>query len=256
MVQSNESAPPALAEAGRAAVARKPPSAPGVTTPLTPVPTGDRFGGPREPVNGWFHFAAALLAAAGLVLLALEARERGSLRHLIGAAAFGGTAVLMFAASALYHLRRASPRQRLYQRLDHAMIYLFIAGSYTPVCLVALWPSLVGRVLLVVVWTIAAVGVALDLRRRPLGRGAATALYLGLGWAALPIAPVLAASHPGLGAWLLVGGVFYTVGALLYWRRRPRRRLGVVGHHELWHLCVIAASAAHFWAIRTYVLPL
>lgn len=221
---------------------------------LAPTTRGDRTGGPREPVNGWFHAAGAVLAAVGLVLLTLKAQERGSLRHLISAAAFGGTAVLMFSASALYHLRLASPRQRLYQRLDHAMIYLFIAGTYTPICLVALWPNAVGSVLLALVWAMAAVGVALDLRQRPLGRGAATALYLALGWTALPITPTLVASHPGLGAWLLVGGAFYTVGALFYWRRRPRRRFGPVGHHELWHLCVIAASAAHFWAIRTYVL--
>ena len=220
-----------------------------------PVPDLRRSVGPREPVNGWFHFAGALLAAAGLVLLTLEVRGRGSLRHLIGAAVFGGSAVLMFSASALYHLRRTSPWGGLYQRLDHAMIYLFIAGTYTPVCLVVLWPGAAGRVLLAVVWTLAAVGVALDLRGRPLGRGPATALYLALGWAVLPVAPALR-GHPGLGAWLLVGGVFYTVGALLYWRQRPRRRLGGLGFHELWHLCVLAASASHFWAIRTYVLTL
>ena len=213
-----------------------------------------RSGGERTPVNGWFHFAGALLAAVGLVLLILEARGRGSLRHLVGAAAFGGSAVLMFSASALYHLRRASPREGLYQRLDHAMIYLFIAGTYTPICLIVLWPSAAGRVLLGAVWALAALGVALDLRDRPLRRGPATALYLALGWAALPVAPALSA-YPHLGAWLLVGGAFYTVGALLYWRQRPRRRLGAVGFHELWHLCVLAASASHFWAIRAYVLP-
>lgn len=206
-------------------------------------------------MNGWFHFAGALLAVAGLILLVLDALGRGSLRHIIGAVAFGGSAVLMFAASALYHLRLTSARQRLYQRLDHAMIYVFIAGTYTPICLIVLWPSAAGRVLLAVVWAVAALGVLLDLRGRPLQRGTATALYLALGWAALPVAPALSA-HPGLGAWLLLGGAFYTGGALLYWRQRPRGRLGIVGFHELWHLCVIAASASHFWAIRAYVLPL
>ncbi len=214
-----------------------------------------RTGGDRAPVNGWFHFAGALLAAVGLVLLLLEVRGRGSVRHIIGVAAFGCSAVLMFSASAIYHLRLTSVRQRLYQRLDHAMIYVFIAGTYTPICLIVLWPSAAGIILLGVVWAVAALGVALDLRRRPLRRGPATALYLALGWAALPVAPVLL-KHPGLGAWLLIGGIFYTVGALLYWRQRPRRRLGIVGFHELWHLFVLAASASHFWAIRTYVLPL
>jgi hemolysin III len=206
-------------------------------------------------VNGWFHFAGALLAAVGLVLLIVDARARGSLRHLVGAAAFGGSAVLMFSASALYHLRHGSSRERLYQRLDHAMIYLFIAGTYTPICLVVLWQRPAGPALLAVVWTLAILGMVLDLRDRPLRRGPATALYLALGWAALPVAPALGA-YPGLGAWLLIGGILYTAGAFLYWRQRPRRRIGVVGFHELWHLCVLGASASHFWAIRTYVLPL
>lgn len=223
--------------------------------PRAPESDRSRSGGVRTPVNGWFHFAGALLAAGGLVVLVLEARGRGSPRHVIGAVAFGLSAVLMFAASALYHLRHKSTRERLYQRLDHAMIYLFIAGTYTPICLVVLWRHAAGPALLAFVWSLAAVGLALDLRDRPLRRGPATALYLALGWAALPVAPVLQ-NYPGLGAWLLIGGLFYTAGALLYWRQRPRRRLGVVGFHELWHLCVLAASASHFWAIRTYVLPL
>jgi hemolysin III len=213
-----------------------------------------RSGGERAPVNGWFHFAGALLAAVGLVLLVLEARGRGSVRHVVGAAAFGVSAVLMFSASALYHLRHTSPREGLYQRLDHAMIYLFIAGTYTPVCLVVLWHGVAGRALLALVWGLAALGVVLDLRDRPLARGPATALYLALGWAILPVAPALRA-HPALGLWLFAGGALYTVGAILYWRQRPRRRLGIVGFHELWHLCVLAASATHFWAIRSYVIP-
>ena len=209
----------------------------------------------REPVNGWIHFAGALLAAIGLVQLLTEVVPRASARHLTGALAFGASAVLLFSASALYHLRRASPRQRLYQRLDHAMIYLFIAGTYTPICLIALWPSTAGIVALVVIWVLAITGLALDMRGRPLSRGAATAFYLALGWAALPLAPALL-TRPGLATWLLIGGVLYSAGALLYWRRFPRRKLVGCGFHELWHLCVLAASASHYWAIRTYVLPL
>lgn len=220
------------------------------------TPAGCRAGGPRDPVNGWFHFAGAILAAAGLILLIVEAQGRGTLRHVLGASTFGASAVLMFSASALYHLRRTSPRERLYQRLDHAMIYLFIAGTYTPLCLLLLWPGTMGRMLLLAIWALAALGVGLDLRGRPLARGPATALYLAMAWLAVaPLAPAFRA-HPGVGAWILTGGAFYTIGAVLYWRQRPRRRLAGVGHHELWHLCVLAASASHFWAIRTYVLPL
>jgi hemolysin III len=210
-------------------------------------------GGRREPVNGWFHFAGALLACAALMPLIREANERGSIRHLVGASVFGATSLLMFSASALYHLRPASPRQRLYQRLDHAMIYLFIAGTYTPVCLITLWPGPMGVVLLATVWALAAIGMLLDLVGRPLRRAQATAFYLAMGWAVLPVAPALR-EHPRLGAWLLIGGIFYTGGAIAYLRQRPRRRLGPIGFHELWHLCVLAASASHFWAIFAYVL--
>jgi len=221
-------------------------------------PVGDALerchvGGRREPVNGWFHFAGALLACVGLMALIREANERDSIRHLVGASVFGATSLLMYSASAVYHLRPASPRQRLYQRLDHAMIYLFIAGTYTPICLITLWPGPMGVVLLAAVWALAAVGMLLDLIGRPLRRGQATAFYLAMGWAVLPVAPALR-EHPGLGAWLLIGGIFYTGGAIAYVRQRPRQRLGPIGFHELWHLCVLAASASHFWAIFAYVL--
>jgi len=133
------------------------------------------------------------------------------------------------------------------------MIYLFIAGTYTPICLITLWPGPMGVVLLAAVWALAAVGMLLDLIGRPLRRGQATAFYLAMGWAVLPVAPALR-EHPGLGAWLLIGGIFYTGGAIAYVRQRPRQRLGPIGFHELWHLCVLAASASHFWAIFAYVL--
>jgi hemolysin III len=218
-----------------------------------PLVNRSETGGRREPVNGWFHFAGAALAGVGLILLIREAQNRGTIRHLVGATIFGGTAVFMFAASALYHLRSRSPRQRLYQRLDHAMIYVFIAGTYTPLCLITLWPGREAIVLLVAVWMLVGLGMLLDLSGRPLRRGQATAFYLAMGWAVLFLLPALR-GHPRLVGWLLVGGIFYTIGALAYWRQRPRWRVGPIGFHEIWHLCVLAASASHFWAIFAYVI--
>jgi hemolysin III len=218
-----------------------------------PLLNRSETGGRREPVNGWFHFAGAGLAGVGLILLIREAQDRGTIRHMVAGTIFGATAFLMFAASALYHLRCRSPRQSLYQRLDHAMIYIFIAGTYTPLCLITLWPGRAAIVLLVAVWMLAAMGMLLDLTGRPLRRGQATALYLALGWAVLFLLPALR-GHPRLVEWLLLGGMFYTVGALAYWRQRPRWRLGPIGFHEIWHLCVVAASVSHFWAIFAYVI--
>ena len=218
---------------------------------------GETTGAMREPVNGWLHFAGAVAAAVGLVVLAIEARGRPSVRHLAGALTFGATATLLFAASAMYHLRPSSPRASLYRRLDHAMIYIFIAGTYTPLCLVALWSTATGRVLLAVVWALALLGVAIEMLPRPTPRGVAVALYLGLGWVGVMAVPSLSREAPApLVWWLLVGGILYTVGAVVYWRKWPYGRPGVFGFHELWHSFVIAASASHYWAVVAYVLPM
>jgi hemolysin III len=211
----------------------------------------------RAPVNGWLHLGGAALAAVGLVVLAVEAQAHGSWRHLVGAWTFGLSALFMFGASALYHLTPRSRRAALYRRLDHAMIYVFIAGTYTPVCLIALRDSALGASLLVVVWALAVAGVVQKTVWMRSPRGLSTSIYVGLGWIGALAAPaLLRAAPPALFAWLLVGGVVYTVGAVFYWRRWPRGRPGLFGFHELWHVCVLAASAAHYWAVLSYVVPL
>ena len=209
----------------------------------------------REPVNGWIHFAGALLAAAGLVALIVTASTQDSWRHLAGAIVFGVTALLMFAASANYHLARGSLNGALYRRLDHAMIYVFIAGTFTPVCLVALAESPLSTPLLACVWALALLGVVQEFARRALPRHVGTILYLALGWRGAMTAPALLRTSQGaLFAWLLVGGLLYTAGAVFYWRRWPRGRPGTFGFHELWHLFVMAASGSHYWAVLAYVI--
>lgn len=207
----------------------------------------------REPVNGWLHLGGAVLAAVGLVALLDVAVDRGTVRHPVGAAVFGATALLMFGASALYHLSPRSPRAPLYRRLDHAMIYMFIAGTYTPICLAALWHTPLGRPMLVGVWTLAALGVAQKVAWRDAPRLLSTALYLGLGWLSVIAAPLLLRTSPTLFWWLAAGGLLYTVGAIVYAARWPRGRPGVFGFHELWHVFVLAASAAHYRAVLGYV---
>lgn len=211
----------------------------------------------REPVNGWLHLGGALLALVGLVVLTVAAQARDSWRHTLGAVVFGCSALLMFGASALYHLAPRSRRSGVYRRLDHSMIYVFIAGTYTPVCLIALWGTSLGEALLVAVWTLAIAGVAQKTFWMRAPRGLSTAIYLGLGWIGAVAAPALLRAAPTpLFGWLLAGGIVYTIGALFYWRRWPRGRPGIFGFHELWHVCVLAASATHYWAVLSYlVLP-
>jgi hemolysin III len=213
-----------------------------------------RSDGPRQPVSASLHIAGACLATVGLAVLVDAALERTSARHLIGAAVFGASAVLMFSASALYHRCRTSPWQGLYQRFDHAMIYVFIAGTYTPICLIALWPGVAGRVLLVIAWVFAGLAAALDLRGRPLSRGQATALYLVLAWSILPVTPLLRA-HPGLAVRLLIGGAFYTFGDPLL----ARAAAPANGNHWLPRGMAPVRPRRErepLLAIRTYVLPL
>ena len=209
----------------------------------------------REPVNGWLHFAGALLATAGLVVLLRAGAEHGSARHVAALGVFGVSAVLLFSASAMYHLA-PSPRPPLLRQLDHTMIYLYIAGTYTPICLVVLEGTAMSVPLLAVVWALAAAGVGQKLLHFRAPRWLSTALYVAMGWLAVLAVPTLRRVAPGaMVAGLVAGGVLYTVGAVFYSLRRPRGWPGVFGYHELWHLFVLAASATHYWTIYTFAVP-
>ena len=208
----------------------------------------------REPVNGLTHLAGAVLAVAVLVVLVGMAAGLGKPRHLVAFAVFGLSLVALYTASALYHLLPLSPRgvARL-RRLDHMMIYVLIAGTYTPFCLVALagarrWG------LLAAVWGLALGGIGLKLRWMHAPVWLSTALYVVLGWIALLALPALLRALPaGALAWAAAGGLVYTAGAVVYALGRPAWRCGPVGAHELWHLFVLGGSACHVWAIARYL---
>lgn len=211
----------------------------------------------REPFSGLSHLAGGVLAAVGLVALLAAAVAAGSAERALAFGIYGGSLVGLYAASALYHLLpvSAAATARL-RKLDHAMIFVLIAGTYTPVCLLALeggwrW-GLLGTV-----WGLALGGVALKLRRVGGRPWLTVALYLGLGWLSVAVVPVLVEALPaGALIWLAIGGLVYTAGAVVYATRRPDPLPGRFGYHELWHLFVIAGSACHFWALARYVAPL
>ncbi len=211
----------------------------------------------REPVSGLTHPAGAGLGAASTAVLVRQAVGAGSPRRLLAVAVFGCSLVALYAASALYHLLPVSPRgvARL-RRLDHAMVFVLIAGTYTPFCLLALegrWR----RGLLGAIWGIAAAGIASKARWMDVPIGLSTGVYVAMGWAVVPALPALSRAVPGRGlAWLVAGGAAYSVGALVHALGRPSLRPGVFGAHELWHLFVLAGSACHFWAMLRYVAPL
>jgi hemolysin III len=194
------------------------------------------------------------LAVAALVSLVLLAR--GKPWHLSAFAIYGATLILLYSASALYHLLPVGPRRTEQLRVfDHVGIYLLIAGTYTPVCLIPLrggW----GWSLFGVVWGLAVAGIAIELGWRTAPRWLGLALYLVMGWIAVvaisPLARTLA--WPGLG-WLLSGGLCYTVGAVIFALNRPRLWPGIFGAHDLWHVFVLGGSTCHF-LLMLHVLPL
>lgn len=195
----------------------------------------------EEAFSFWTH---AVGAAAGLVASALlVSRARGTVA-LAAFAVYGATLVLMLASSALHHVVRNESGWT--RRLDHIAIYLFIAGTYTPMCLVVI-PSVPAYALLGLVWALALGGVALKLFRPFAPRWITVALYVALGWSALLGAKTVyeGLSRTGL-ALLLGGGIVYTLGAVIYASKRPDPWPRVVGFHGLWHVFVLVGAALQF----------
>jgi hemolysin III len=210
----------------------------------------------REPINGLTHLVGGLLACVGLILLLAKAVSAGRADRFV-ALVFGFSLIALYTASALYHLLPLSPIgvARL-GRVDHMMIFVLIAGTYTPICLLALeggWRE----GLLGLAWGLALCGVLLKLLWMGAPRWLSVALYLGMGWVAVITAPAIFQAVPTRGmVWILTGGLVYSGGALIYGMKRPNPIPGVFGFHELWHLLVIAGSACHFWVMLRYIAPL
>lgn len=208
----------------------------------------------REPVNGLTHLGAAIAAAVGLVILIYIARH--STVKLISLSVYGLSLALMFTASAVYHLVRAGPRIMLFLRkLDHSSIYLLIAGTYTPICLHYFtgtwrWAPLV------IIWSLAIIGITVKLFVIRAPRWVTAGIYLVMGWLAVVAAREVLASIPtSVLAWLLLGGLFFTGGAVIYILKKPDPLPGVFGFHEIWHIFVILGAFSHFIIMAAYVAP-
>jgi hemolysin III len=211
----------------------------------------------REPVNTVTHSIGAVLSIVGLIILLAVGIRNGSARQIVAFSIFGASLVAMYSVSTLYHGLPLSPRGiARARRLDHVMIYILIAGSYTPICLLML-PARLGMSLLILVWSLAVVGTVQKLTWMNAPVWLSTALYLGMGWIAIiVIKPLLDAAPKGFFLWLLAGGLFYSFGAVVHGARWARKLFAgtrrMFGPHEIWHLFVMAGSFAHYWAIFSY----
>jgi hemolysin III len=198
----------------------------------------------RARWRGRIHGGAVLVALpAGVVLTLLASGPLATTATAI----YSASLIALFGTSAAYHLFARSRRvQHVMQRADHCMVYVLIAGTYTPVCLLAL-PRTMGITLLSVVWGIAVVGMVLKAMWK--ARRFATSLYVVLGWIVLAVIPWVY-QHAGATALSLyaVGGVVFTTGAVMFLRRYPRLRPEVFGFHEVWHVMTVAAVVLQFTA--------
>ncbi|HNX95528.1 MAG TPA: hemolysin III family protein [Holophaga sp.] len=202
-----------------------------------------------ELLNSLTHGVAAALAIAALVVMIVFAAIEGQARHVTSVTLFGSMLVIMYMMSTLYHAFRSPRVKKVFRILDHSAIFLLIAGTYTPFCLVTLQGAW-GWTIFGIVWGLAALGVTFKAVFGPRWEILSTLLYLAMGWLiVIAIAPLWRAMPAGGLFWLFGGGVFYSVGIIFYaWDRPPYC-------HAIWHLFVLAGSAAHVVAVMGWVIP-
>lgn len=201
-----------------------------------------------EKFNAWTHLVGAVLASIGAVWLLVIASLAGDVWKIVSVAVYGVALVMLYSASTVYHSVRGRAKV-IMQKVDHFSIYLLIAGSYTPFCLVTLrgpW----GWTLFGVVWGLAVIGILQEIKPRSEARVMSIVIYAVMGWIVLvAVKPLMAALGTAGFTWLALGGVLYTVGIIFFAYDKRFRHW-----HGIWHLFVIAGSLLHFVAITRYVL--
>ena len=207
----------------------------------------------KEPVNAWSHLLTCAAAIVGLIYLVVTYSEQtaGKLSSLI---IYGASMIVLFLASGLYHAIRTTPKKELWLRkFDHVSIFLLIAGTYTPMFAYGLhgaWQV----TMLSVVWGLAGIGMILKLFFMGVPRWISTMLYLGLGWLAIVPLYKLAQGLPsGAILFMFLGGVAYTIGAIIYGTKKLDLIPGKFGFHEIFHMFVSTGSALHFVMIAFFV---
>jgi hemolysin III len=206
---------------------------------------------PEKPrLRGWLHLGMTPLAVAGGVLLVVLAP---SLTDKLGAAVWLAGALLLFGTSAAYHIVDWPPAKKAaLRRLDHANIFVFIASTYTPLALALLTPSEATR-LLILIWSVGVVALVIRVFWHTAPRWLDVACYLGMGWAGLAWLPAFWATSPLVVLLIALGGVFYTVGALVYGRKWPNPSPAWFGFHEIFHACTLAGYITQYIAVSLVI---
>lgn len=208
----------------------------------------------NEPVSSITHLVGASLSIIGLVFLVIISALKGNVWHIISFSIFGAALVLLYLASTLYHFFDINTKAKnVFRRIDHSMIYVLIAATYTPVCLTAL-RGVWGWSILVVIWTIAITGISLKSSGVMMKGGLSMISYILMGWviviAIFPLSKIIPLSNI---LWLLLGGIFYTIGASFFYFEKEEQKK-IWGPHETFHIFVILGSVAHYVFVIKYLI--
>ncbi len=204
----------------------------------------------EELAHGLTHGLGAVLGIVGLCVLVARSVLYGGTRELVASSIFGGALILMYAASTLFHSIPLPRPKHIFRVIDHCLIYVLIAGTYTPFTLIALQDSPWGMRLFAFTWGLAAVGILFKIFTTGRFEWLSLAVYLAMGWCGVVAGSEIIAAVPNPGLWLLLaGGLSYTVGTVFYASTRMRY------HHAIWHVFVLAGSVFHFFSVLFYVLP-
>ena len=210
----------------------------------------------REPGSAITHFIAMMMAVFATVPLLVKAGIQSGWENFLAMAIFMGSMILLYGASATYHSVDLTGRSlRVFRKLDHMMIFVLIAGSYTPVCLIVLGGKL-GYTLLALVWGIAAVGMLVKACWITCPKWFSSVIYIAMGWVCvLVFGPLLKTLSVPAFLWLLAGGIIYTVGGVIYALKLPifNAKHKFLGSHEVVHLFVMGGSICHFIFMYLYV---
>jgi len=207
----------------------------------------------REPFNAYSHLVGAIGALVLLVYLIVNSSEDPGASR-ISFIVYGITVFLMFASSSIYHAVNVTfETEERFRMIDHIMIYLVIAGTYTPICTIVLegnWRLW----MLIGIWSFALIGIIKKVFWMSAPRWFSTVLYLLMGWVSVIIFPNLWDQLPHMFSyWIAIGGLFYTIGAIIYGIKKPDPFPEVFGFHEIWHLFVLGGAFSHFWAIYKFL---
>lgn len=199
------------------------------------------------------------LAIIALVLLVVFSSINATAWHIVSFSIFGATLILMYTMSSLYHMfKEGTTVRKVFRILDHSCIYLLIAGSYTPIALVPLrkegaW----GWTIFGIIWFLAVAGIVWKSIATGKARGISTTIYVAMGWlCVIAIFPMVRTIPMEALMWLLAGGLFYTIGGVIYGLKKPKMTCPWFGHHEVFHILIVLGSACHFWFMFNYVMYL